>query len=165
MLLSPHGFSLVHLTSTNSHPEFTTNTHTHTKTHTHTHPGLYVDHRHTSAHTPAPPQSLIYSYLMLWCHNSLSGSFAWQPFATRCSRGGKKKRTGPVCRSPHCREGIGLRQTHTHTHTLKRRTPFYLSSWHLPPCCADWVRGIRLTWQPLPATRRAPRDPAEKSGV
>lgn len=41
-------------------------------------------------HTPAPPQSLIYSYLMLWCHNSLSGSLAWQPFVMHCSWGGKR---------------------------------------------------------------------------
>lgn len=100
----------------------------HTPTHTrsygvyklttaHTHTRLYGVCRLTTTHTPAPPQSLIYSYLMLWCHNSLSGSLAWQPFATRCSWGGKRNAAALlVVFSTIGMEYVCSKHAHSHTH-------------------------------------------------
>lgn len=91
--------------------------------HTHTH--LYVD-RSTHTHL-LHPQSLIYSYLMLWCHNSLSGSLAWQPFAPEVGKG--------TSLFPRRWDGICLQQTHTphkDTHTHHCSSPRGI----LPPRCA-----------------------------
>lgn len=69
-------------------PRLHARTHTPTQTLPNRRPSPPAPHRPA---TPAPPRSLIYSYLMLRCHNSLSASLAWHSFAPRRSRGGNRK--------------------------------------------------------------------------
>lgn len=71
----------------------------------------------------------------------------------------EKERSSPVGSFPHRWDGICLRQTHTHA-LIKTRTPFYLSSWRLAPCCA--MRQLTRWWaegwcgSPSPPAPRAP---------
>lgn len=114
---------------------------THTLTHSH------VTHRRTSSRAPAPPRSLIYSYLMLRCHNSLSGSLAWQPFVRRCSRGGKRN---PAASFWSFSPTVGMEYA---CWECAGGNKHIISSYRLALCCeaVDGVRGIKLMWQPLPA--------------
>lgn len=89
---------------------------------------------------------------MLWCHNSLSGSLAWQPFVMRRSPpkvGWEKRGSSPVV------PFILLLFHHVcYTHTHTRACQFTcLPNISLPtvPEAARKVKGIRLIWQPLPA--------------
>lgn len=112
---------------------------THTLTHSH------VTHRRTSSRAPAPPRSLIYSYLMLRCHNSLSGSLAWQPFVRRCSRGGKRN---PAASFWLFSPTVGMEYA---CWECTGGNKHIISSYRLALCCeaVDGVRGIKLMWQPL----------------
>lgn len=126
---------------------------THTLTHSH------VTHRHTSSRAPAPPRSLIYSYLMLRCHNSLSGSLAWQPFVRRCSRGGKRNPAAYFSSfSPHRRDGICLLRMHGWKQTYN----LFLSSRSVLRSCRRG-EGHKVDVAAPPCPHRALKDPAEKS--
>lgn len=143
MLLSSRCLSLVH----HKHKLSSLFYSEHTRPHTHTHSNII--HRRTSSHAPAPPRSLIYSYLMLWCHNSLSGSLAWQPFVRRYSWGGKRNPAAPFWSfSPP--SGWNMLAANPHTHTGNQ---YVIAPYRLARCCeaVDGVRDIKLMWQlPVP---------------
>ena len=133
---SPRRLSPVHKPSSRFFPPL--------EKHTNTHSLVFRPQTHVCAHTCSTSKPH-YPYLMLWCHNSLSGSLAWQPFVTHCSWGGKRSRAALlVFFFP---PPVGWNMFGAHAYILSKNTPSFIMMKPLhqqpPPIQLTRWRGVK----------------------